>query len=81
MTCKPYKVTHFGVSVDHTLSLDEIAAVHRTWRSIRDDEAWQGKSWNYFKDSLGLDFDIKAMPNWTIADKNKWLWAKLKYNL
>ena len=80
MIYKSYKINSFGVSVDDVLTLDEISNIHHTWRKIRDYPEWMDKSWNFFKDSLGLDFEVKALPNWTIKDKNKWLWAKLKYN-
>ena len=35
-----YKETHFGVTVDHDLTLEEIDSVHRFWRSIREEKEY-----------------------------------------
>ena len=74
-----YKETHFGVTVDHDLTLEEIDSVHRFWRSIREEKEYLKWSWNDFKDSIGLDHELKRQPKWKIANKEKWLWAKLKH--
>ncbi len=76
-----YKHTEFGVTVDHDLTPEEINSVHRFWRSIREEEEFLKWSWNDFKDHIGLDHELQRQPKWKIANKEKWLWAKLKYGL
>lgn len=76
-----YKKTDFGVTVDCDLLPEEIKNVHRTWRRIRDEEEFLKYSWNDFKDSIGLDHEMQRTPRWKISNKEKWIWAKLKYNI
>lgn len=76
-----YKKNTFGVTVDYNLTPEEIAEVHRLWRQIRDLDEWQTSTWNVWKEHLGLQHEKKQIPNWTIKNKEKWLWAKLKYGI
>jgi hypothetical protein len=76
-----YKCTEFGVTVDHDLNPEEIKAVHKLWRVLREEEEFLKWSWNDFKDHLGLDHELQRQPKWKIANKEKWLWSKLKYGI
>jgi hypothetical protein len=76
-----YKKTHFGVTIDHDLLVGEIENVHKLWREIRDDEEWINCSWKKFKQIIGLKHDVECTPRWSIENKEKWIWAKLKFNI
>jgi hypothetical protein len=76
-----YKKNTFKVSVDDNLSFEEISQVHCIWREVKYSDEWKDKSWNYFKNHLGIQFIKQQDPNWIIESKNKWLWAKIKYGL
>lgn len=74
-----YKETHFGVTVDHDLKLEEIYDIHAFWRSHREEDYFLHMTWNQFKDLIGLSHVHDRTPRWMIANKEKWVWAKLKY--
>jgi hypothetical protein len=76
-----FKKTDFGVTVDYGLNVEEIQNTHRLWREIRETEEFLKWSWNDFKNHIGLDHDMQRHPRWKIGNKEKWLWAKLKYGL
>lgn len=76
------KLTTFGVKVGANLTGKEIDRVHSVWKATRDNQEHIHMSWTEFKKSLGLTFDyIGKQKIWNIADKNKWLWAKIKYEI
>lgn len=74
-----YKSTVFGVTVDHDLTIEEIVDVHAFWRTHREEEYFLHMTWNQYKDLIGLSHESKRTPRWIIKDKEKWVWAKLKY--
>ena len=74
-----YKTTHFGVSLDSDLNQDEIEAVRLFWRRNRENKEWINHTWNQYKLDIGLSHESKQLPCWKILNKEKWLWAKLKY--
>lgn len=76
-----YKSTSFGVTVDHDLNLEEIENVHRFWKEHREEDFFLYMTWNEFKDLIGLSHDSKRTPKWIIQNKEKWIWAKLKYGI
>ena len=74
-----YKSTSFGVTVDHDLSLEEIENVHDFWKEHREEDFFLYMTWNEFKDLIGLSHAHDRLPRWKIENKEKWIWAKLKY--
>lgn len=74
-----YKETHFGVTLDHDIKIEEIEDVHKFWKTHREEEFFLYMTWNQFKDLIGLSHVNDRTPRWMITDREKWLWAKLKY--
>lgn len=71
------------ITFEPNLSTEEIAGVHSLWKKNRDLPEWveNFKTWNSFKNKLGLSFDANREYMWRIEDRAKWLWSKLQYGI
>jgi hypothetical protein len=76
-----YRSNFYGVTIECDLNESEISSIHSLWREIREEPEWYDKTWSQFKEELGLSFVRAEIPNWTIINKEKWLWAKIKYGI
>jgi len=71
------------ITFEPNLSAEEIAGVHSLWKNNRHLPEWveNFKTWNSFKNKLGLSFDANREHMWQIEDRAKWLWSKLEYGI
>ena len=71
------------ITFEPNLSTEEIAGVHCLWKKNMDLPEWveNFKTWNSFKNKLGLSFDANREYMWQIEDRAKWLWSKLEYGI
>jgi hypothetical protein len=67
--------------LDYGLSDDDINRLYEVWREIKFDPEFLKASWSQFKENCGLSLDPNRVPSWKIENKEKWLWAKLKYGI